>query len=112
MRLWNVPPAIMCRKHLLGEHVEIHMFVGAIRKGISMAGFLKAGVLQYDLLKPRHEAIVDEMASRGYNHNTPWVEIELPNVPDTIQSEEDSLKELLRRCPECRARYLNHLRHL
>ena len=26
MRMWMVNPRIMCRQHLLGEHVEIHMF--------------------------------------------------------------------------------------
>lgn len=107
MRLWNVKPEIMCRRHLLGEHVEIHMFVGAIRKGISMEGFLKAGVLQYDLLETRHDLIVTEMINRGYNHKTPWVPVNLPRSENTIQTELESLTELLRRCPDCRARFEN-----
>ncbi len=32
MRTWMVPPQIMCRQHLLGEHNEIHKFVGAVTK--------------------------------------------------------------------------------
>lgn len=36
MRMWMVPPELMCRQHLLGEHVELHMFVGAINKGTSV----------------------------------------------------------------------------
>ena len=36
MRMWNVDPKLMCNKHLLGEHVEMHMFFGTIQKGISM----------------------------------------------------------------------------
>ncbi len=35
-----VDPTIMCRNHLLGEHVEIHMFVGTIDQGQSVRGFL------------------------------------------------------------------------
>ena len=35
MRMWNVDVTKMCNKHLLGEHVEMHMFVGIIIKGTS-----------------------------------------------------------------------------
>ena len=38
MRMWMVPVQYMCRKHLLGEHVEHHMLVGSIHKGLSMRG--------------------------------------------------------------------------
>lgn len=30
MRMWMVDPKIMCRKHLLGEHLELHMLAGCI----------------------------------------------------------------------------------
>ena len=40
MRMWMVDPKKMCRKHLLGEHVEIHMMVGTLLKGRSIDGFL------------------------------------------------------------------------
>lgn len=39
MRMWLVPTRFVRRKHLLGEHVEHHMLVGSIHKGLSMAGF-------------------------------------------------------------------------
>jgi len=28
--MWMTPPAGMCRKHLLGEHVELHMLLGQL----------------------------------------------------------------------------------
>ena len=46
MRMWNVNPKTLCRKHLLGEHLEIHMFVGSINKKISMKGYLEKGFLE------------------------------------------------------------------
>ena len=109
MRQWMVDPKIMCRKHLLGEHVEHHMFVGSINKGTSMAGYLKAGQLEPAALQSRHDELVAEMLRRGYNHNTPLQ----PTVPEfekaeyfgTLINREASLVELLRRCPECRALY-------
>ena len=33
MRMWLVNPALLCRQHLLGEHVEMHMFAGHILEG-------------------------------------------------------------------------------
>ncbi len=41
MRMWNVLPEYLCRKHLLGEHVEMHMFVGTIKRGVSLNGYIK-----------------------------------------------------------------------
>lgn len=38
MRMWMVDPATMCDRHLLGEHAEIHMAIGTIAKGRSVAG--------------------------------------------------------------------------
>jgi hypothetical protein len=31
MRMWMVNPRIMCGNHLLGEHLETHMFYGIIK---------------------------------------------------------------------------------
>jgi hypothetical protein len=57
----------------------------------------------------RHEALVAEMTRRGYNHKSPLVN------PDSISKlervtvdAEASLKELLRRCPECSELHLKH----
>jgi hypothetical protein len=43
MRMWMVWPELMCRKHLLGEHVEIHMLLGALNKGHRVQGFINKG---------------------------------------------------------------------
>ena len=32
MRQWMVDPRLLCRKHLLGEHVENHMFIGTLKR--------------------------------------------------------------------------------
>ena len=33
MRDWKVNPKLLCRQHLLGNHLEVHMFVGTLRRG-------------------------------------------------------------------------------
>jgi hypothetical protein len=98
--MWGVDPALMCQQHLLGEHVEMHMLAGSIRKGISLEGYINGGLVETDKLVERHEALAAEMAARGYNHKSP-----LP-IFDVLVAEgkvdrEANLKELARRCPEC-----------
>lgn len=107
MRQWMVDPRIMCRKHLLGEHVEHHMFIGAINKGISVAGYLRDNLLEPESLYTRHAELVKEMESRGYNHKSPLPD-HIPLAPDASIvkiNKYASLVDLLIRCPECRSRF-------
>jgi hypothetical protein len=74
MRIWDLPPKKLCRKHLLGEHYELHALWTILTKGkkgfsrhpetLRWKGKLKALYL-------RHEALVREMQRRGYKHKTP-----------------------------------------
>jgi len=99
MRQWLVNPELLCRKHLLGEHVECHMFVGTINKGISIKGYISRGLCDPTQILSRHDELVIEMVRRGYHHKS-----ELPNY---IYSEsgnvniENNIIELSKRCPDC-----------
>jgi hypothetical protein len=74
MRIWDIPPTKLCRNHLLGEHRELHAIWSVIVNGkkgyaqhpetLRWRGKLKA-------LYGRHEALVVEMSSRGYQHRSP-----------------------------------------
>ena len=104
MRMWKVDPSKMCRKHLLGEHVEMHMFVGSINKGISMDGYINGGLVEINNIHGRHTLLVDEMLKRGYVHKK-----ELPSfLADPWQDNFGSVDvaaneiELRRRCKECK----------
>lgn len=109
MRMWMVDPRIMCRKHLLGEHVEHHMFAGTLAKGISVSGYVRDNLMEPLSLLTRHALLAREMEARGYNHKSPltYVKIEhlSPEEAFTAVDSSSALRELLRRCPECRARY-------
>ena len=99
-----VDPELLCRKHLLGEHVECHMFRGSLRKGTSLRGFLTANLLDSRLLANRHDQLAAEMQRRGYRHNS-----SLPRDFDAAAavSEVDvaaAMRELAARCEECRQR--------
>ena len=102
MRMWMIDPTLMCRKHLLGEHVEVHMLAGTIIKGNSLAGFFAKRLLAPQHMHSRHKALSDEMVKRGYNHNSP-----MPAVVTRLRGivhPEESKAELLKRCPDCSAR--------
>ena len=99
-----VDPKIMCRRHLLGEHVEIHMLTGSIKRFKNIRGFIDGGLVEPQSIEHRHTSLVTEMIARGYNHKSP-----LPSLPPTAAlgavDTEKSLTDLINRCPECEARY-------
>jgi hypothetical protein len=74
VRIWDVDPRLLCRKHLLGEHRELHGLwnIHVLEKSgysrhpetIRWAGKLAA-------LHARHELLVEEMTRRGYRHGSP-----------------------------------------
>lgn len=102
MRMWMVPPELLCRKHLMGEHVETHMFVGTLKAGKSIGGYLKKGLVEPQHLKARHDALAAEMTRRGYNHQSPIDNVHSVEVGEVDVAE--SLRDLSERCPECRKR--------
>lgn len=101
MRLWNVPVHLMCGKHLRGEHVECHMFVGSIRAGKSMKGFIEDGLFDPSILKQRHDELVWEMVLRGGNHHSPLEDMGYWSDDGSCIDVEANITELARRCPDC-----------
>lgn len=74
MRIWDVPPARLCRKHLLSEHRELHGLWNILTQGRS--GYrnhpeTRRWVGKLAALYARHEAEVIEMTRRGYSHFSP-----------------------------------------
>lgn len=106
MRQWMTDTETMCDKHLLGEHVEHHMFVGSIHKGKSLKRYISDGLLDARTLESRHCQIAKEMQRRGMNHKSPLPVFTWPSgVPFGSIDPKRSTIELLRRCPGCRSRF-------
>lgn len=106
MRMWLVDPQLMCDRHLLGEHVEMHMFVGTIRKGVSIQGYLDGGLVEVDRIVKRHDQLVLEMQRRSMRHSSP-----LAMTPDEVNrfspdfglvDPAANLAALISRCSQCR----------
>src|SRR5262245_23421826 len=68
MRMWMVDPRKLCDKHLLGEHVELHMLVGSLRKKKTLTGFLEGGLVELHSIRSRHQELIAEMTRRGFRH--------------------------------------------
>ena len=113
MRQWMVDPRVLCRKHLLGEHVEHHMLLGTLRKKKSIQGYLDSNLSQPSTIYSRHRQLTLEMVSRGYNHRSPIHRAEADFHTEYLSEEQyhhtidraPALKDLLSRCPDCRRRY-------
>lgn len=100
MRQWNIDPKLLCNQHLLGEHVEHHMFIGCIEKNMSLDGYIDKGLVEIHNLETRHNELAEEMKKRRMKHSSP-----LPIVNLYIAGNIDinkNIKELKRRCPECK----------
>ena len=102
MRMWLVDPKIMCKNHLLGEHLELHMLAGCLRKGKNIRGYIEGGLVDPSALLKRHDELVSEMKYRGYNHFSPIEELPHNLVKGQINPEENKL-ELIDRCSKCGA---------
>jgi hypothetical protein len=99
MRMWGVEPGLLCRGHLLGEHLEMHMFAGAAAAGRSLKGYLLGGLVEVHNIGRRHRELAREMLARGYRHRSP---LRLPRLRELGKVDiGGNLAELRRRCPEC-----------
>jgi hypothetical protein len=102
MRMWNIKPEKMCNKHLLGEHVEMHMFVGTLNKNKSIQGYLNNGLVEVHNIRKRHNILANEMKKRKMNHGS-----ELPSYKKQILGKvniRENEKDLFNRCKNCRSR--------
>ena len=109
MRMWQVSPQFMCRNHLLGEHCEYHKHRHTFEKKHSKTKYIENNCLEPKSMESRHNELVKEMQSRGYNHNSPFVQPDISYLPLEHQNHkidaEKNLQLLLQKCPECKKLY-------
>jgi len=104
MRMWMVDPRILCRKHLLGEHGELHKHRHNFEKKHSMTG--RRGQIEPASMQARHDELAKEMERRGYNHRSPYTQPDISYLPaDMTVDVMESLADLCSRCSECATNY-------
>lgn len=74
MRIWDVAPRLLCRKHLTGEHRELHGLWNILsqdKHGYAHHPETRRWRGKLAALYARHEALAAEMVRRGYIHASP-----------------------------------------
>ena len=108
MRIWDLEPAVLCDRHLLGEHRELHAIWSVLTNGrrgyanhpetLRWRGRLAA-------LHARHEAQVAEMGRRGFRHASP-LDLRLatgsPEQTELVDSLADQRARLIDKGCDCR----------
>jgi hypothetical protein len=105
-------PQIMCRKHLLGEHVELHMVSAWLLRGKRIDGWIEGNCLEPLSIGKRHKALAVELARRGYKHRSPLRQPRILKTqhPSAKIKKKEAYQELLKRCPACKALEIQCLR--
>lgn len=105
-----VDPVLLCNKHLIGEHGELHKFLPSFRKGYKVdKRFYPVVQIQFVGYEERHDALVKEMLNRGFNHKSPLKDLPnfkriYPQYYDLQVDLENSCRDLMLRCNKCRER--------
>jgi hypothetical protein len=99
-----VDPRVLCRRHLLGEHGELHKHRHCFERGHSIEG--RRGQIEPEAMKARHDALADEMRRRGFRHQSPYAQPDLSgyDLEGFTIDRQASLRLLLDRCEACRMR--------
>jgi hypothetical protein len=102
-----VPTELLCNRHLLGEHGEIHKHRHNFVKRHSIAG--RRGQIEPMAMAQRHDELAAELLKRGMNHQSPYEMPDLSHLPTLDRvgkvDQETSLRDLHNRCEACRDRY-------
>ena len=109
--MWMIDPKLLCNKHLLGEHGEIHKHRHNFVKGHSVKGRLYPVVqIEPSSMQKRHDQLAEEMLQRGMNHKSPFEQPDLSNYDDSVINARVDLKvalaDLHERCENCRNKTL------
>lgn len=103
MRMWMIEPRLLCRKHLLGEHGEIHKHRHNFVKQHKMTG--RTGQIFPTLMESRHDHLAAEMLRRGYRHESPYSQPDVAYLGAMLEVEPDldaNNADLCARCAQCR----------
>ena len=107
MRMWMIEPELLCNKHLVGEHGEIHKHRHNFVKKHNISGRIHPIVqIEPSSMKIRHDELVEEMLKRGMNHKSDYEQPDISYLKEDLRyakvNIEISKLDLVGRCEECR----------
>lgn len=102
-----IDPSLLCNKHLIGEHGEIHKHRHNFVKQYSISGRISPVVqIEPSSMASRHDELAEEMLNRGLNHLSPYDMPDISYLPKeqlmAVVNTETSIAELINRCEKCK----------
>lgn len=112
MRMWMIEDLTkMCKKHLLGEHGELHKFLHNWKKKHKVDGRIAGNAMEPLSYKKRHDDLAAEMIRRKYNHKSPLEQPDFSYLTEKYRNykvdKEYNLKLLIERCEDCKKLSIN-----
>lgn len=112
MRMWMIKPELLCNKHLLGEHGEIHKHRHNFVKKHNISGRIHPVVqIEPSSMKVRHDEVAEEMIKRGMKHQSDYEQPDISYLKENLRNAkvdvEISKQDLIERCEECKKRIKN-----
>ena len=104
--MWMIAPQLLCGKHLIGEHGEIHKHRHNFVKQHKISNRIFPIVqIEPSSMESRHDELAAEMIRIGYNHQSPFKQPDISYLPkserEAIVDLANSMTDLKTRCPEC-----------
>jgi len=104
-----IEPELLCNKHLIGEHGEIHKHKHNFVKKHNISGRIRPVVqIEPSSMKTRHDEIAIEMLKRGMNHKSDYDQPDISYLSKDLRFAkvdiEVSKKDLIERCQDCKNR--------
>jgi hypothetical protein len=99
MRMWCIQTHLMCKRHIVQEHADMHRFERAVKEGKDMSMYTETGHLEQDYIVKRHDELVKELGRRDISHKTPLKLSEQPYV-GIVRSRRNQM-ELRKKCDAC-----------
>lgn len=104
--MWGIEPQLLCDRHLLGEHAEMHQAVGTIHNHphgeAIVEGHAAKRQLDTSKIRERHDELAEEIDQRGMTHDSP---MGYDDVLDLGRIDRTTNRaELKARCGACRKR--------
>ena len=110
IRMWAVHPNVMCKRHLMEEHNNLHKFVSMIKRDSDLTRYKEKRFIDPKALPHRHGLIIKEFQKRGIKHSSPLsskdintVQMDWNEVRHKLDSYRD-VNELYDKCFQCKRR--------
>lgn len=108
MRMYMIDTRLMCKRHLLEEHANIHVLAGLLDNEKAIVRLAHSGAVELRSIVERHDVLAKEMLRRGLYHRSPLRDAPIDHLPPSVRASEADTNagklHLISTCPACAKR--------